>query len=47
MSLARFWRDRRRVEDARGLLDQVYGQFTEGFETVDLVAARELRTQLN
>ena len=46
MDLARLWCDRRRVENARVLLDQVYGQFTEGFDTVDLVAARELRTQL-
>ena len=43
MSLARFWHDRHRIADAPR---QVYGQFTEGFETLDLIAARELLTQL-
>jgi non-specific serine/threonine protein kinase len=47
ISLARFWRDRDRTADARMLLDRVYGQFTEGFDTADLIAARALRAQLD
>jgi len=41
-SLARFWRGRNRHEDARRLLADVYGSFTEGFATADLQAARGL-----
>jgi non-specific serine/threonine protein kinase len=46
MSLARLWHDRHRVAEARTLLAEVYGRFTEGFETLDLVAAKELLMQL-
>jgi non-specific serine/threonine protein kinase len=46
MSLARFWRDRHRIDEARELLGGVYGKFAEGFETADLVAARDLLAQL-
>jgi predicted ATPase/DNA-binding winged helix-turn-helix (wHTH) protein len=44
--LAGRWRDTPRHEDARELLAGVYGRFTEGFETTDLVAARRLLSQL-
>jgi class 3 adenylate cyclase/predicted ATPase len=42
MSLARYWFQQRRVEEARSLLAPVYGWFTEGFATADLIAARDL-----
>jgi len=42
MSLARLWRGQRRVGPARNLLEPVYRRFTEGFGTVDLVAAKAL-----
>ena len=38
----RLWRDKERTEEARELLAPVYGQFTEGFETTDLKAAKPL-----
>jgi len=41
-SLAGLWRDKERTEEARELLAPVYGQFTEGFETTDLKAAKPL-----
>ncbi len=41
-SLARFWIDRGRTEEARTLLAAVYDRFTEGFETADLRGAREV-----
>jgi hypothetical protein len=41
-SLAGLWRDKERTEEARELLAPVYGQFTEGFETTDLNAAKPL-----
>jgi hypothetical protein len=42
MSLARLWDAQGRREPARKLLEDTYGAFTEGFDTRDLVAAREL-----
>jgi len=47
ISLARFWRDRHRAADARELLEGVYRRFTEGFDTADLRAAKELMTELS
>jgi hypothetical protein len=41
-SLARLWRDQGRHEDARRALADVYGWFTEGFDTQDLRAAKAL-----
>jgi predicted ATPase/DNA-binding winged helix-turn-helix (wHTH) protein len=46
MSLARSIERNRRV-DARKALTSVYDRFTEGFETVDLSAARKLLTELS
>lgn len=46
MSLARLWRDQDRRTEARDLLDQVYGQFAEGFETKDLQEAKALLEEL-
>jgi predicted ATPase/DNA-binding winged helix-turn-helix (wHTH) protein len=41
-SLARLWRERQQVSQARKLLAPVYRRFTEGFGTADLVAAKAL-----
>jgi hypothetical protein len=41
-SLARVLAERGRREEAREALGGVYGRFTEGFETRDVRAAREL-----
>jgi predicted ATPase len=46
-SLARLWRDQGRSSEARALLAPVYGWFTEGFDTGDLVAARVLLEELS
>jgi class 3 adenylate cyclase/predicted ATPase len=45
-SLARFWRDRGRQDEARQLLADVYGWFSEGLETGDLQAAKALLDEL-
>jgi predicted ATPase len=42
MSLARLLRDQGRPADALALLQPVYDRFTEGFDTVDLKAAKDL-----
>jgi predicted ATPase/DNA-binding winged helix-turn-helix (wHTH) protein len=41
MSLARLWRGQQRASQARKLLAPVYRRFTEGFGTVDLIAAKD------
>ena len=46
MGLARLWADQGRRDGGRGLLEEVYGRFDEGFETADLIAARELLAEL-
>lgn len=46
LALARLWRDQGRADEARDLLDGVYGWFTEGFDTADLRAARALLDEL-
>jgi predicted ATPase len=40
--LARLWMRQGKDEQARELLAPIYGWFTEGFDTPDLVEAREL-----
>jgi predicted ATPase/DNA-binding winged helix-turn-helix (wHTH) protein len=42
MSLARLWRDQGCPADAMALLQPVHDRFTEGFDTVDLQAAKAL-----
>jgi predicted ATPase/class 3 adenylate cyclase len=42
MSLARLWQRQGRVDDARGALATVYGTYTEGFTTPDLVDAKAM-----
>ncbi len=46
-SLARLWRLQGRREDGRRLLEEVYAWFTEGFDTRDLIEARELLDALH
>jgi class 3 adenylate cyclase/predicted ATPase len=46
MSMARLWRDQGKQHEARGLLAQVYGWFTEGFDTLDLKQAKALLDEL-
>jgi predicted ATPase len=45
-SLARLWGDQGRIAAARDLLVPVYGWFTEGFDTLDLMGAKALLAQL-
>jgi predicted ATPase len=45
-SLARLWRQQGRHQEAVALLTPVYGWFQEGFDTVDLKAARLLLKEL-
>jgi predicted ATPase len=42
MSLSRLWQRQGRQAEARQLLTQVYGWFTEGFDTADLQEAKAL-----
>jgi hypothetical protein len=46
MSLARLWRDRGKVQQARALWAQAYAWFTEGFDTRDLREAKTLLEEL-
>jgi predicted ATPase len=45
-TLAELLAERGQRNDARKLLEPIYGWFTEGFDTKDLVAARRLLGQL-
>jgi predicted ATPase len=45
-SLARLWHDEGKRDEARELLEPVYGSFTEGFDTPDLQEAKSLLNQL-
>jgi predicted ATPase len=42
MSMAHYWRDQGKPQQARDLLAPVYGRFTEGFDTRDLREAKAL-----
>jgi len=42
MSLSRLWQRQGKRADAHTLLAEVYGWFTEGFDTADLQEARTL-----
>ena len=46
MSMARLWRDQGKRQQARDLLDPIYGWFTEGFDTLDLKQAKTLLNAL-
>jgi len=45
-SLARLWRDQGKRAEARDLLAPIYGWFTEGFDTRDLIEAKALLAEL-
>jgi predicted ATPase len=46
MSLSRLWQQQGNRAEAYGLLAPIYGWFTEGFDTVDLQAAKALSAAL-
>jgi predicted ATPase len=46
MSLSRLWQRQGKRTEARPLLTDVYGWFTEGFDTADLQEARALLEEL-
>jgi predicted ATPase len=45
-SLARLWQSQGKRDEARALLEPVYSWFTEGFDTADLIDAKELLDEL-
>jgi predicted ATPase len=45
-SLARFLSDTKRGDEARTMLAEIYGWFTEGFDTADLKDAKALLDEL-
>jgi predicted ATPase len=47
MSLSRLWQRQRKKGEARNLLAEIYGWFTEGFDTADLQAAKTLLEELS
>jgi predicted ATPase len=47
ISLRRLWQRQGKHDEARQLLAEVYGWFTEGFDTVDLRQARALLEELS
>jgi hypothetical protein len=47
MSLARLWHKQRKKDEALELLQGVYGWFKEGFDTADLIAAKEMIEELS
>jgi len=42
LSLSRLWRQQGKAPQARQMLAQRYGRFTEGFDTMDLQEAKTL-----
>ena len=47
MSLSRLWQCQGKREEARRMLADIYGRFTEGFDTRDLQEARALLDELS
>jgi adenylate cyclase len=47
MSLARLWKRQGKKEEARQMLAEIYGWFTEGFDTADLKDAKALLEELS
>ncbi len=47
MSLSRLWQHQSKKEEARQILAEIYGWFTEGFDTKDLQEARALLEELS
>jgi predicted ATPase len=46
-SLARLWQQQGKQKDAHQMLAEVYGWFTEGFDTADSKEAKTLLEELN
>jgi predicted ATPase/class 3 adenylate cyclase len=46
MNLARLWQEQGKKEEARQMLAEIYGWFTEGFDTKDLQEAKALLKEL-
>ena len=46
-SLTRLWRHQGKKEEARQMLAEIYGWFTEGFDTADLKEAKALLAELS
>ncbi|MCE7979581.1 MAG: 6-hydroxy-D-nicotine oxidase [Caldilinea sp. CFX5] len=46
VSLSRLWQQQGKQAQARQLLAEIYGWFTEGFDTIDLIAAKTLLAEL-
>ena len=46
LSLVRLWQQQGKRDDARQLLAEIYGWFTEGFDTADLQEAKTLLREL-
>jgi predicted ATPase len=47
MSLSRLWQQQGKEAEARQMLGEIYGWFTEGFETKDLQQAKALLETLS
>jgi predicted ATPase len=47
VSLARLWQSQGKQEEAWQMLTEIYGWFTEGFNTVDLLEAQALLEELS
>ena len=47
VSLGRLWKKQEKKKEARAMLSDIYGRFTEGFDTPDLMEARELLHELS
>jgi predicted ATPase len=47
MSLARLWHQQDKRQEAYDVLAPVYGWFTEGFDTADLIEAKQLLDELS
>jgi len=47
MSLSRLWQRQGKKDEARKILAEIYGWFTEGFDTADLKEAKSLLDELS
>jgi predicted ATPase len=47
MSLSRLWQTQGKKDEARQMLVEIYGWFTEGFDTKDLQEAKTLLEELS
>ena len=47
MSLSRLWQQQGKKEEAHHMLSEIYGWFTEGFDTADLKDAKALLAELS